>query len=87
MVAVTDDLDIGGTATPALTIAAGSTFKFAADHGIALGYNNPGSLVLAGTATAKITLTSLAGTPGAGDWNGIMLWSNSNAKIQYSTNL
>lgn len=85
VVAVTDDLDIGGTATPALTIAAGSTFKFAANHGIALGYSNPGSLVLAGTATAKITLTSLAGTPGAGDWNGIILWSNSSAKIQYST--
>ena len=85
VVAVTDDLDIGGTATPTLTIAAGSTFKFATDFGISLGYGSPGSLVLAGTATAKITLTSLAVTPGAGDWNGIMLWSNSSAKIQYSS--
>jgi hypothetical protein len=85
VVAVTDDLDIGGAATPTLTIAAGSTFKFAADYGIALGYSNPGSLVLAGTATARITLTSLAATPGPGDWNGIILWNNSSAKIQYST--
>jgi hypothetical protein len=85
VVAVTSDLDIGGAATPTLTIAAGSTFKFATDYGISIGYSNPGSLVLAGTASAKITLTSLAATPGAGDWNGIILWSNSSAKIQYST--
>jgi len=87
VVAVTSDLDIEGTATPTLTIAAGSTFKFATDIGISIGYNNPGKLVLAGTATAtgKITLTSLAVTPGPGDWNGILLWYSSSAKIAYST--
>ena len=84
-VAVTADLDIGGTATPTLTIAAGSTFKFATDTGISIGYNNPGKLVLAGTAASKVTLTSLAGTPGPGDWNGITVWYSSSAQIAYST--
>jgi hypothetical protein len=85
IVAVTDNLSIGGAATPTLTIAAGSTFKFATDTGISIGYSNPGKLVLAGTATSKITLTSLAGTPGPGDWDGITVWYNSSAKIAYST--
>ncbi len=84
-VAVSGSLSIGGAATPTLTIAAGSVFKFATDLGISIGYANAGSLTLAGTATSRITLTSLAGTPGPGDWNGITIWSSSSAKITYST--
>jgi hypothetical protein len=84
-VAVTADLSIGGAATPTLTIAAGSTFKFATDTGISIGYSDPGKLVLAGTSASRITLTSLAGTPGPGDWNGITVWYSSSAKIAYST--
>ncbi len=84
-VVVTSDLSIGGAATPTLTVAAGSTFKFATGTGISIGYSAPGSLVLAGTATSKITLTALAGTPTPGSWDGIILWSNSNAKLAYAT--
>jgi hypothetical protein len=84
-VAVTDDVRVEGTATPVLTIAAGSIFKFASDTGLSIGYSDPGSLSLVGTATAPITLTSLAGTPAAGDWIGITLWNSGTATIKNAT--
>jgi hypothetical protein len=84
-VAVTSDISIEGTASPTLTVAAGGVFKFSADTKLSLGYNGPGKLTLAGTATAGITLTTLASTPGAGDWIGIVLWDGSSAKISYTT--
>jgi hypothetical protein len=84
-VMVSADVKIGGAAKPTLTLAAGSVFEFAADVGISLGYSAAGSLNIAGTATSNVVLTSAAGTPGAGDWNGIILWSNSSAKITYAT--
>lgn len=84
-VAVIDDLSVEGTATPTLTVAAGSAFKFASGIEFWAGYNNPGSLSLAGTATSKITLGSLAGTPAAGDWVGIVVYSGGTAKIAYTT--
>jgi hypothetical protein len=85
-VAVTDDLSIEGPSTPVhLTVAAGSAFKFASGVQVSVGYNNLGSLVLSGTATSKITLGSLVGTPAPGDWVGIVLWSGGSAKIAYTT--
>jgi len=84
-VAVTADLSIEGASTPVLTVAAGSAFKFASGITVDVGYNNPGSLTLTGTATSRITLGSLAGTPAPGDWVGIMLWSGGSAKIAYTT--
>jgi hypothetical protein len=84
-VAVTEDLSVQGTATPILTVSAGSAFKFASGLTIDVGYSDPGSLVLAGTATSRITLGSLAGAPAPGDWVGIILWSGGGAKIAYST--
>lgn len=84
-VAVTEDLGIEGTSTPVLTLAAGSVFKFASGIELYLGYNDPGSLIAVGTAAAPITLTSLAGTPAAGDWMGIRLWYSATATIKYAT--
>jgi hypothetical protein len=83
--AVTDDLNVGGTTAPTLTLAAGSTLKFANDTGITIGYNDPGKLVVAGTATSPVTLTSLAASPGPGDWSGITVWYASSATISYAT--
>ena len=83
-VAVTDDLRVEGAATPTLTIPAGSTFKFAADTKLWIGYSDPGSLVVNGTATSKVTFTSLNATPGAGDWVGIVVWTGS-ASLRYTT--
>jgi hypothetical protein len=84
-VAVTAELSIGGTTSPTLTIAAGSTFKFANGVPVSVGYNDPGKLVVAGTATSRVTLTSLAATPGPGDWDGIVVWSASSATLSYTT--
>jgi hypothetical protein len=84
-VAVTEDLSIQGTATPVLTVAAGSAFKFASGIEVSVGYSDPGTLNLVGTATSKITLGSLAGTPNPGDWVGITLWSGGSASITYTT--
>jgi hypothetical protein len=81
-VAVTADVSVEGTATPVLTIAAGSIYKFASGIELSVGYNDPGSLTLAGTATAGITFTSLAGVPAAGDWLGIRLWYSATATIK-----
>jgi hypothetical protein len=84
-VAVTADLNVAGTTAPTLTLAAGSTFKFAIDTGIHIGYANPGKLVAVGTPTSKLTFTSLAASPGPGDWNGITVWYASSATISYAT--
>jgi hypothetical protein len=84
-VAVTADLSVEGTATPVLTLAAGSVYKFASGAELSVGYNDPGTLTAVGTATALITLTSLAGTPAAGDWIGVRLWNSGTATIKYAT--
>ncbi len=83
-VAVTSDLSVQGTATPVLTLAAGSVFKFTRDTELAIGYSDPGALVLAGTAAAPVVLTSLAGTPKAGDWVGITMWNSASVTIKYA---
>ena len=84
-VAVTANLSIEGPSTPVLTVAEGSTFKFAGGVRVQVAFNNPGSLTLTGTATSGITIGSLAGTPAPGDWVGIVLGLGGSAKIAYST--
>lgn len=84
-VVVTDSIRVDGAPAPTLTIAAGTNLFFVQDTGIAVGSSKGGMLKLIGTATAPITLTSANTPPAAGDWNGIILWSNSSAKIAYAT--
>jgi hypothetical protein len=83
-VAVTDDLRLEGPSTPALTIEAGSIFKFAAGLQFWIGYSDSGSLIVKGTAIAPVTFTSLNASPLAGDWVGIVVWTGS-ASITYAT--
>ena len=83
-VAVTDDIRVEGASTPTLTIPAGSVFKFAAGTGVRIGYSNPGSLIVNGTATSKVMFTSLNANPVAGDWVGIVVWTGS-ASFRYTT--
>jgi hypothetical protein len=83
-VAVTDDLRLEGPATPALTIEAGSIFKFAAGLSFWIGYADAGSLIVKGTAIAPVTFTSLNASPLAGDWVGIVVWTGS-ASITYAS--
>lgn len=84
VIAVVSDIKIEGAATPTLTVAAGSIFKFAPNTEISIGYNYPGRLILAGVPTSRITLMSLSSNPAPGDWIGITLWPNSSAVINYS---
>jgi len=83
-VVVTDKLNVDGAPAPTLTIAAGTNLLFVKDSGIAVG-SKGGMLKIVGTVAAPITLTSANTPPSAGDWNGIILWSNGNAKIAYTT--
>ncbi len=84
IIAVTDELRVEGTDTPELAIGAGMTFKFGADGRIWVGYSDPGKLVVAGTATSRVKFTSLATTPGKGDWRGIVVWGDGQADISYA---
>ena len=72
---ITDDLEIGGTASPVLTIAPGNTLEFRAGVGIEVGYYSPGALVADGS-TGQITFTTSISPPAPGNWNGIAFYSN-----------
>jgi len=83
-IVVTDLIRVQGAATPVLTLGPNMAFKFAADQGIWIGYGDPGKLVVGGTATAHVTMTSMATTPVAGDWQGIIVWSGGQATLAYT---
>lgn len=78
---VTDELDIDG----ALTIAAGTVFKFDTNGWIEIGYTSATTFMAEGTATAPITFTSNAATPVAGAWKGIIIYEDTqaNSKMNY----
>jgi len=67
---IAGDLDIQGTASPVLTIAAGNTLKFNAGTYLWVGDNDPGALLADGSA-GQITFTSAISPGSPGDWNGI----------------
>jgi hypothetical protein len=73
-IVVTSTFRVEGTASPILTLSAGTTMQFDADVALWVGYTGAGQLVAVGTAAAPIVMTSKAVTPGPGDWNGISLW-------------
>jgi hypothetical protein len=83
-IAVTSNLQLAGTTTPILTIAAGSFFKFATGTAFNIGYSNAGNLKVNGTSTSHVTFTSLSASPGAGDWGGIAVWGGGQANISYA---
>jgi hypothetical protein len=85
VVVVTSDLSVDGAPAPTLTIAAGTQLSFVQEAGIAVGYGKGGILKIAGTATAPVVLTSANTPPGAGDWDGIYIWGNGQAAIDYAT--
>lgn len=83
-ITVTESIQVQGASTPVLTLEAGMALRFAADKGIWVGYGDPGKLVVNGTAAAHVTMTSMASTPVAGDWQGIIVWNNSQATLAYA---
>ena len=71
---IKDDIRVDGNAT--LTVEAGATLRFQPDTKIWIGYSTAAKIVAVGTAASPIIFTSAATTPGAGDWAGIVFWSN-----------
>jgi hypothetical protein len=82
-VVVSEDIYVGGSATPTLTITAGSLFKFANNRGFYVGDDKPGKLVAVGTATSPVVFTSASQKPSAGDWLGIHVYSG-HANINFA---
>ena len=84
-IAVTSRLDVDGAGTPILTLGAGMILKFDSDVELSVGYGTSGKLAIVGTAAKPVTLTSLAASPAAGDWDGILVWEGAKASISYAT--
>jgi hypothetical protein len=82
-VVVSDDIYIGGSAAPTLTIAAGSLFKFTTDRGIYVGEEHPGKLIAIGTAKSPVVFTSAAQNPSIEYWSGIRVF-NGQANLDYA---
>jgi len=71
---------VEGSASPVLTIAAGTVVRFDVSSQIAANYANKGSLVVTGTASAPVLFTSKSAQT-AGSWWGIHLGYNSQTAI------
>jgi len=88
-VAVTGGLWLQGVEldNPVLTIGAGMKLMFAATNPPAefsVGFAGPATLVIAGTSSNRVSLTSLAATPDLGDWVGLEVWGGATARISYA---
>ena len=70
---VVNTLGIAHSNSPILTVAAGTTLRFAEGAGITVGLGQPGGLIAVGTEAAPIRFTADAATPAAGFWSGIAL--------------
>lgn len=68
-------IDVRGTASPTLTIAAGTTFRLGAEIRFRVGFQQPGKLIMPGTATQPIAIVSDKAAPAKGDYGG-MLFGN-----------
>jgi len=70
---ITNDITVGSSSNPMLTIEAGVTVKFSNGTGlnIANGTGSPGALKAVGTAALPIVFTSNDPAPAPGKWKGI----------------
>jgi len=86
-IAVTDSLYVDGVDNPVLTLGPGMTLKFnpvTPPLEFSIGSTMGGKLVVAGTSTNRVTVTSLADAPNQGDWVGIEVWALGAAQISYA---
>jgi hypothetical protein len=83
---VTGSVYVEGTAAdnPVLTIGPGVTLMFGTGTALSIGASGSGSLVIAGTAANRVSLTSLAPLPDLGDWIGVEVWASGKAQISYA---
>lgn len=68
---INDEIDIEGTATPILTLTAGSNVRFTSSGSLFVGYGQAGGLQAVGTTASPITFTANAATPAPGHWEGL----------------
>ena len=68
---IDNEVDVDG----ALTIEAGTTFKFESSGLMGFGYYATTTINMVGTAANPITFTSNASSPTAGSWDGITFYS------------
>jgi hypothetical protein len=68
---VEGSLEVGGTASPVLTCAAGTTLRFEGGHWLRVGSVGPGGLVAAGTAEQPVLLSSIDTGASKGSWLGV----------------
>jgi hypothetical protein len=80
----TDTLFVEGPDNPVLTLGPGLTLAFDTLGEFDVGFAAPGKLVVAGTFAHPVVITSLAATPGQGDWIGVEIWSNGSAQVSYA---
>ena len=86
-IAVTSNLVVDGAGSPVLTLGPGMTIAFAASNPpleFSIGPSTGGSLVVAGTSTNRVVITSLADLPNQGDWVGVEVWPSGSAQISYA---
>ena len=77
--AVTGDVFVEGTASPVLTLPAGTALRFGTGRSFYVGSSGgtaSGALVTNGTASQKVTFVADAATPAAGHWYGVYLRAN-----------
>jgi len=75
---------VSGSSSPILTIAAGNTIKLGPNVELRCGYGgDPGAIAAIGTAAARITFTSLAGSPSPGDWSDIGVYGEATSATEF----
>ena len=84
-IAVTSDtLFVEGPDNPVFTLGPGLTLAFDSLIEFDVGFSMPGKLVVAGTPSNHVVMTSLAAAPGQGDWVGVAIWENGTAQVSYA---
>ncbi|MEM6928192.1 MAG: putative metal-binding motif-containing protein, partial [Myxococcota bacterium] len=84
---VTCNVVVQGSNAPILTIDAGASVAFSAEAALWVGISAPGDLVVRGTETLPVTMTSESTTPAPGDWGGIVLQDDTSGmtRIEHAT--
>lgn len=70
---VKGDFVVGGLESPVLTIEAGAVVRFENNASLIVGEEQPGGLIIEGTAANPVVLTADSSAPKAGFWKGIHL--------------
>ena len=73
---VTGDVVVKGSASPVVTIDAGTTLYMGDGVAFEVGDGTNGGMKTSGTTSSPVLFTSAASSPDAGDWDGIYFGSN-----------